>query len=63
GRYGVSLLSSAWGQVGPPRYCRQTNSVYSRLSLLSLNQNINPEQAAVSFTFRLLTLLNSTSSL
>ncbi len=62
-RYGVSLLSSAWGQVGPPRYCRQTNSVYSRLSLLSLNQNINPEQAAVSFTFRLLTLLNSTSSL
>ena len=25
-RYGVSLLSSAWGQVGPPRYCRQTNS-------------------------------------
>ncbi len=19
----VSLLSSAWGQVGPPRYCRQ----------------------------------------
>ncbi len=26
-RYGVSLLSSAWGQVGPPRYCRQTNSV------------------------------------
>ena len=43
-RYGVSLLSSAWGQVGPPRYCRQTNSVYSRLSFL-LNQNINPEQA------------------
>ncbi len=26
-RYGVSLLSSAWGQVGPPRYCRQANSV------------------------------------
>lgn len=25
-RYGVSLLSSAWGQVGPPRYCRQANS-------------------------------------
>ncbi len=22
-RYDVSLLSSAWGQVGPPRYCRQ----------------------------------------
>ncbi len=31
-RYGVSLLSSAWGQVGPPRYCRQTNSVCSRLA-------------------------------
>ncbi len=27
-RYGVSLLSSAWGQVGPPRYCRQTNSLF-----------------------------------
>ena len=26
-RYGVSLLSSAWGQVGPPRSCRQANSV------------------------------------
>ena len=26
-RYGVSLLSSAWGQVGPPRYSRQANSV------------------------------------
>ncbi len=25
-RYGVSLLSSAWGQVGPPRYGRQANS-------------------------------------
>ncbi len=25
-RYGISLLSSTWGQVGPPRYCRQTNS-------------------------------------
>ncbi len=25
-RYGVSLLSSAWGQVGPPRYCRQVFS-------------------------------------
>ena len=28
-RYGVSLLSSAWGQVGPPRYCRQANSLSS----------------------------------
>ncbi len=28
-RYGVSLLSSAWGQVGPPRYRRQANSVHS----------------------------------
>ena len=26
-RYDVSLLSSAWGQVGPPRYCRQANSL------------------------------------
>ncbi len=26
-RYGVSLLSSAWIQVGPPRYGRQANSV------------------------------------
>lgn len=31
-RYGVSLLSSAWDQVGPPRYGRQTNSVRSRLA-------------------------------
>ena len=51
-RYGVSLLSSAWGQVGPPRYGRQANSVLStRLSstcrfnlyqaenLLSIRQN------------------------
>ena len=29
-RYGVSLLSSAWGQVGPPRYSRQANSVVPR---------------------------------
>ena len=28
-RYGVSLLSSAWGQVGLPRYGRQANSVLS----------------------------------
>ena len=28
-RYGVSLLSSAWGQVGPPRYGRQANSFLS----------------------------------
>ena len=26
-RCGVSLLSSAWGQVGPPRSCRQANSL------------------------------------
>ncbi len=31
-RYGVSLLSSAWGQVGPPRYSRQANSVYQHTS-------------------------------
>ena len=28
-RYGVSLLSSAWGQVGPPRYRRQAKSVFN----------------------------------
>ncbi len=32
-RYGVSLLSSAWGQVGPPRYLRQANSLCSVLCL------------------------------
>ena len=37
-RYGVSLLSSAWGQVGPPRYRRQANSVLStRLTDASIN--------------------------
>ncbi len=37
-RYGVSLLSSAWGQVGPPRYRRQANSVLStRLTDASSN--------------------------
>ena len=36
-RYGVSLLSSAWGQVGPPRYCRQANSVTNTPSGLSVN--------------------------
>lgn len=52
-RYGVSLLSSAWGQVGPPRYGRQANSVlstrlvmtcrfnlYQAENLLSIRQNI-----------------------
>ncbi len=51
-RYGVSLLSSAWGQVGPPRYRRQANSVlstrhpdasinlYHAENLLSNRQNI-----------------------
>ncbi len=34
-RYGVSLLSSAWGQVGPPRYGRQANSVFIRPLLRS----------------------------
>ncbi len=27
-RYGVSLLSSAWGQVGPPRYSRRGKFCY-----------------------------------
>src|SRR5699024_361353 len=36
-RYGVSLLSSAWGQVGPPRYGRQAKSVLlTRLSPVNL---------------------------
>ncbi len=34
-RYGVSLLSSAWGQVGPPRYRRQANSLCSVRNSLS----------------------------
>ncbi len=48
-RYGVSLLSSAWDQVGPPRYGRQTNSVF------------NPEQAAV-FHLKLRLSLTKTPS-
>ena len=63
-RYGVSLLSSAWGQVGPPRYCRQTNSVRPRLSFL-LNQNFNLEQAVCPspFGFSLALKINSISLL
>ncbi len=34
-RYGVSLLSSAWGQVGPPRYSRQANSLCRNESFTS----------------------------
>ena len=34
-RYGVSLLSSAWGQVGPPRYSRQANSLFAEPIYLS----------------------------
>ncbi len=30
-RYGISLLSSAWDQVAPPRYYRQTNSFFAIL--------------------------------
>ena len=33
-RYGVSLLSSAWGQVGPPRCRRQANSVVRNESFI-----------------------------
>ena len=36
-RYGVSLLSSAWGQVGPPRYSRQANSVYQHAFACQFN--------------------------
>ena len=39
-RYGVSLLSSAWGQVGPPRYGRQANSVLSTRPLLTCRFNL-----------------------
>ncbi|WP_285317571.1 hypothetical protein, partial [Providencia rettgeri] len=46
----------AWGQVGPPRYCRQTNSVCSRLmSLLCTKPKRQSQTSYVSFTFRLLT--------
>ncbi len=39
-RYGVSLLSSAWGQVGPPRYGRQANSVLSTCPVLTCRFNL-----------------------
>ncbi len=39
-RYGVSLLSSAWGQVGPPRYSRQANSVYQHTFRMSMSSVI-----------------------
>ncbi len=39
-RYGVSLLSSAWGQVGPPRYGRQANSVLSTRPVLTCRFNL-----------------------
>ncbi len=48
-RYGVSLLSSAWGQVGPPRYRRQAYSVLLRPLRRSLPQPPEPisEQAEI----------------
>ena len=39
-RYGVSLLSSAWGQVGPPRYGRQANSVLSTRPVMTCRFNL-----------------------
>ncbi|MDM2837293.1 hypothetical protein OGY69_00025, partial [Citrobacter sp. Cpo086] len=36
----VSLLSSAWGQVGPPRYSRQANSVYQHAFSMSMSSVI-----------------------
>ena len=39
-RYGVSLLSSAWGQVGPPRYGRQANSVLSTRLVMTCRFNL-----------------------
>ncbi len=58
-RYGVSLLSSAWGQVGPPRYRRQAYSVlFQPLSDSKSPQPLEPisEQAEIclSSVFRLL---------
>lgn len=39
-RYDVSLLSSAWSQVGPSRYCRQTNSLWHCLQMLFVISSI-----------------------
>ncbi|MEX6631753.1 hypothetical protein SGI36_21065, partial [Providencia rettgeri] len=50
-------LSSAWGQVGPPRYCRQTNSVLFPFNLVFTFLKPEPQSqtSCVSFTLRLLT--------
>ena len=42
-RCGVSLLSSAWGQVGPPRSRRQANSFPYTASAM----HVCPEQAKI----------------
>ena len=53
-RYGVSLLSSAWDQVGPPRYGRQANSVLiTRYLLLSQSITSNSILNKLTLSFRL----------
>ena len=46
-RYNVSLLSSAWIQVGPLRYGRQANSVLLPVTVVSFSvtSNFNLKQA------------------
>ena len=46
-RYNVSLLSSAWIQVGPLRYGRQANSVSLPVTVVSFSvtSNLNLKQA------------------
>ncbi len=58
-RYGVSLLSSAWGQVGPPRYGRQANSVLSdrlRSDLICIRLKIFSQSAKTASAFVRLSL-------
>ena len=58
-RYGVSLLSSAWGQVGPPRYRRQAYSVICTALCISTashtNQSVHKPTLCVFASLRLKT--------
>ena len=56
-RYGVSLLSSAWGQVGPPRYSRQANSLCSVHNILSHQLRWLHSRTSVTYSCMLLPLL------
>ncbi len=47
-RYGVSLLSSAWGQVGPPRCRRQANSFHPRRHTIRATTGTNPRTSQIS---------------